>query len=57
MNKELIIKGEKVPIMTLTRRELEEDWYALHTKLKAKEQECEELEKQKKHIIRSISNQ
>lgn len=38
-----IIHGEIVPVITLTRRQIEEDWYTLHQQLTHKTQECEEL--------------
>lgn len=42
-DKQIIIHGEQVPVITLTRQQIEEDWYTLHQALKAKEQECEGL--------------
>ena len=43
MTDKQIIHGEQVPLITLTRQQLEEDWFTLWELYKAKEQECEEL--------------
>lgn len=43
-DKKIIIHGEQVPVITLTRHQLEEDWYNLHEQLQCKEQECEHRE-------------
>ena len=39
-----IIHGEQVPLITLTKRQLEEDWFTLWELYKTKEQECEALQ-------------
>ena len=41
MDNKSIIHGEIVPVITLTRRQIEEDWYTLHQQLARKTQECE----------------
>lgn len=43
MTDKQIIHGEQVPLITLTRQQLEEDWFTLWELYKAKEQECEKL--------------
>ena len=40
MTDKQIIHGEQVPLITLTRQQLEEDWFTLWELYKAKEQEC-----------------
>ena len=44
---QIIIHGECVPVITLTRRQLEEDWYTLHQQLIRKTQECEALKSER----------
>lgn len=41
-----IIYGENLPIITLTRRQIEEDWYNLHSQLTRITQECEKLKEE-----------
>lgn len=53
---QIIIHGEQVPVITLTRRQLEEDWYTLHQQLTSKTQECEELKEKFKKFF-NIDNQ
>lgn len=43
---QIIIYGECVPVITLTRRQLEEDWYTLHQQLARKTQECTSLKEE-----------
>ena len=41
-----LIKGETAPLKTLTRHELEQDWYNLHLQLQKTQQKIEDFEKQ-----------
>ena len=53
---QIIIHGECVPVITLTRRQLEEDWYTLHQQLARKTQECEELKKKLLTKMKRLKN-
>ena len=56
MTDKQIIHGEQEPLITLTRQQLEEDWFTLWELYKAKEQECERLKETLKTKAKGWAN-